>query len=613
MRPALRLIAPCLAVLAALAAGAARADESVNGIGIAMHGAPKYKPGFRHFDYVNPDAPKGGEVNLAAIGGFDTLNGFTIKGRAAAGLGGIYDTLMVASADEPFSMYGQIAERVECPPDRSWVAFTLHPKARWHDGQPITPEDVIFTFNTLIEKGAPAYRFYYASVAAVEKTGERTVRFTFKPGENRELPLIVGQLVVLPKHYWETRDFDKTTLEPPLGSGAYRIESLEPGRSIVYRRVTDYWGKDLPVNVGRENFDVIRYDYFRDQSVMLEGFKANAYDFRLENSAKEWATAYEIPALKNGAMKKEAIPNSRTQGMQGWVFNMRRPLFQDRRVREAIINGFDFEWTNKTLAYGQYTRSRSFWNNSELESKGLPSAEELALLEPLRGQIPVEVFTTEYNPPKTDGSGNNREQLRRAAELLKQAGWTVKQGKLVNDKGEPFSFEILLSDPSYERSTIPFAKNLERLGIEARVRTVDTAQYQKRTDDFDFDMTIDSFPQSESPGNEQRDFWGSAAAEHKGSRNSAYLKSSAVDQLIEALIAAPDRKALVTRTHALDRVLQWTMLVVPQFYIAVDRVAYWDKFGRPQTNAARGVQFDTWWIDAAKAATLAQRKAAAGN
>jgi len=613
MRTALRLIVPCLAALAA-SVGLARADQAVNGVGIAMHGDAKYKAGFKHFDYVNPNAPKGGEVKLAAIGGFDTLNGFTIKGRAAAGIGAIYDTLMAASADEPFSMYGQLAETVECPADRSWVAFTLHPKARWHDGKPITPEDVIFTFNILIEKGAPMYRFYYAGVAKVEKTAERTVKFTFKPGENRELPLILGQLVVLPKHYWETRDFDKTTMEPPLGSGAYKLESMDPNRSITYRRVADYWGKDIPVNVGRENFEVMRYEYFRDQSIWLEAFKANGYDFRLENSAKEWATAYDIPALKNGSMKKEPIPNSRTQGMQGWVFNMRKPLFQDRRVREAIINGFDFEWMNKTLAYGQYTRSRSFWNNSDLESKGLPSPEELKLLEPLRGQIPDEVFTTEYNPPKTDGSGNNREQLRRAAELLKQAGWSVKQGKLVNDKtNEPFVFEILLADPTYERSTIPFAKNLERLGIEARIRTVDTAQYQKRSDDFDFDMTIDSWPQSESPGNEQRDMWGSAAADHKGSRNSEYVKSKAVDTLIEAIIAAPDRVSLVTRTHALDRVLQWTMFVVPQFYIAVDRVAYWDKFARPEVNAARGIQFDTWWIDAEKAATLPQRKAAAGN
>lgn len=600
---------------AALSAGLSplplRADFEVKGPGIAMHGEPKYKPGFKHFDYANPNAPKGGEIRLGATGGFDTLNGFIIKGRAAAGLGQIYDTLMVGSADEPFSQYGLLAETMETPADRSWVAFTLRANARWHDGKPITVDDVIYTFNLLMAKGAPQFKFYYSNVAQVTKTGERTVKFSFKPGDNRELPLILGQLTVLPKHYWETRDFEKTTLEPPLGSGAYKIDSIDPNRSITYRRVPDYWGKDLPVNVGRDNYDVMRYDYFRDQVVWLEAFKAGAYDFRVENSAKEWATAYEIPALKSGALKKEPLPHSRTQGMQGWAFNMRRPMFQDRRVREAIGYAFDFEWTNKTLAYGQYTRSRSYWNNSELEAKGLPSPEELKLLEPWRGQIPDEVFTKEYKPPVTDGSGNNRDNLRKAALLLKEAGWEVKNGKLVDAKGERFAFEILLYDPTYERNTLPFAKNLDRLGIEARVRSVDTAQYQRRIEDFDFDMIIDSWGQSESPGNEQRYQWGSAAADEKGSHNSTGLKSKAVDALVEAIIAAPDRKSLVERTHALDRVLQWSFLVVPQFYIAVDRIAYWDKFGRPAVTPKQGVQVDMWWIDADKAATLAQRKSAA--
>jgi microcin C transport system substrate-binding protein len=605
---ALAALAFCLAPLPLLA------DGPVNGPAIAMHGEPKYKPGFKHFDYANPDAPKGGEVRFGAIGGFDTFNQFIIKGRAAAGIGGIYDSLMVSSADEPFTEYGLLAENMETPADRSWVEFRLRPNARWHDGKPVTVDDVIFTFNILREKGAPFYRLYYGSVDKAAKTGERTVKFTFKPGENRELPLILGQLTVLPKHYWETRDFDKTTLEPPLGSGAYKIDSFEPNRSITYRRVPDYWGKDLPVNVGRNNWDVIRYDYFRDQVVVLEAFKAGAYDIRVENGAKNWATAYDIPALKTGALKKEAIPNNRTQGMQGWAFNMRRPMFQDRRVREAIGYAFDFEWTNKTLAYDQYTRSRSYWNNSDLESKGLPSPEELKLLEPWRGQIPDEVFTKEYNPPKTDGTGNIRDNLRKAAALLKEAGWSVKAGKLVNDKtGQPLSFEILLQDPTYERTTLPFAKNLERLGIDARVRTVDTAQYQRRTDDFDFDMTLDSWGQSESPGNEQRDMWTSHAADEKGSRNSTGLKSKAVDALVEAIIAAPDRRSLVERTHALDRVLQWEFLVVPQFHISVDRVAYWDRFGRPAVTPKQGVQIGFWWIDKAKAATLDQRRTQAGN
>ena len=601
--------------LVALAAGLAplpgRADFDVKGPGIAMHGEPKYKPGFKYFDYANPNAPKGGEIRLGATGGFDTLNGFTIKGRPAAGLGQIYDTLMIGSADEPFTQYGQLAETVESPADRSWVAFTLHADARWHDGKPITVDDVIYTFNLLMEKGAPQFKFYYQNVDKVTKAGERTVKFSFKPGENRELPLILGQLAVLPKHYWQTRDFEKTTLEPPLGSGAYKIESIDPGRSITYRRVPDYWGKDLAVNVGRDNYDVMRYDYFRDQAVWLEAFKAGAYDFRLENSAKEWATAYEIPALKSGALKKEALPNNRTQGLQGWAYNMRRPIFEDRRVREALGYAYDFEWSNKTLSYGQYTRSRSYFSNSELEAKGLPSAEELKLLEPLRGQIPDEVFAKEYKPPMTDGSGNNRENLRKAAELLKQAGWEVKNGKLVDAKGEPFAFEILLHDPSYERITLPFVKNLERLGVAARVRTVDSAQYQRRMDDFDFDMTIERWGESESPGNEQRYQWGSAAADEKGSQNSTGLKSKAVDALVEAVIAAPDRKALVARVNALDRVLQWSFLAIPQFHIAVDRIAYWDKFGRPAVTPKQGVQVDMWWIDAEKAASLPQRKSQA--
>jgi microcin C transport system substrate-binding protein len=608
-----RRAGPALAALMLLAAAPrALADMPVDGHAIAMHGEPKYKKDFKHFDYANPAAPKGGEIRNGSIGGFDTFNGFIIKGRAAAGLGQIYDTLMASSADEPFTQYGLLAENVATPADRSWVEFTLRPNARWHDGKPITVDDVIFTFNTLREKGAPSFRFYYQNVDKVEKTGERKVKFSFKPGENRELPLILGQFSILPKHYWETRDFEKTTLEPPLGSGAYKIDSFDPGRVITYRRVPEYWGKGLPVNVGRDNYDILRYDYFRDQTVWLEAFKAAAYDIRIENSAQRWATAYDIPAARAGVMRKEALPHARTQGMQGFAFNLRRPIFQDRRVREALGYAFDFEWTNKTLAYDQYTRARSYYNNSELEAKGLPTPEELKLLEPLRGQIPDEVFTKEYNPPKTDGTGNIRENLRKAADLLKQAGWSVKAGKLVNDKtGEPFSFEILLSDPTYERATLPFVKNLERLGIEARVRSVDTAQYQRRTDDFDFDMTIDSWGQSESPGNEQRDMWGIEAADHKGSRNSTGIKSKAIDTLIEAVIAAPDRKALVTRVNALDRVLQWSFLVVPQFYIAVDRLAYWDKFGRPAVTPKQGVQIDMWWVDKDKAASLDQRRAQA--
>lgn len=600
--------------LAFFAVAPARADTAVNGHGIAMHGLPKYKADFKHFDYVNPQAPKGGEVKQSAIGGFDSLNPFIVKGRPAAGVGAIYDTLMVASADEPFSQYGLLAETIETPADRSYVAFTLRPQARWHDGKPVTPEDVIFTFNLLREKGRPFYRLYYGNVDQVTKTGERTVKFSFKPGENRELPLILGQLVVLPKHYWEGKDFEKTSLEPPLGGGAYKIDGIDPNRSITLRLVPDYWAKDLAVNVGRENFEVIRYDYYRDTSVALEAFKAGAFDMRVESSAKDWATGYEVPALKTGVLKKEALKNQRTQGMQGFVYNTRRPFFADPKVREALAYAFDFEWSNKTLFYGQYTRTRSYFMNSELEAKGLPSPEELKILEPLKGQISDEVFTKEYNPPKTDGTGNIRDGLRTALGLLKQAGWSVKDGKLTNDKsGEKMTFEILLVSPQFERIALPYTENLKRLGIEATVRTVDTAQYQKRSDEFDFDMVVENWGQSESPGNEQRDYWGSGAAEQHGSQNSAGIKVKAIDGLIELLIAAPDRESLVTRTRALDRVLQWGHWIVPHYHTNVDRIAYWDKFGRPEVTPKQGVQFDTWWVEASKAATLAQRKAASSN
>src|SRR5262245_1408847 len=533
------------------------------GPGISMHGDLKYPPGFTHFQYVNPDAPKYGSVKLAAIGTFDTLNPFVLKGVPATGLGGVFDTLTVASEDEPFSQYGLVAESIEMPQDRSWVAFTLRPQARFHDGSPITVEDVIWTFDALKAKGRPFYRSYYAQVVKAEKVGDRKVRFTFGPGDNRELPLIVGQLPVLSRTYWAQRDFEKTTLEPPLGSGAYRVESLDPGRSITYRRVKDYRAAKLPVNVGRHNFDSIRYDYYRDTTVAIEALKAGEYDFRLENVAKNWATAYNIPAVTRGLLKKEEIANEVPTGMQGFVLNTRRPLFQDARVRRALAYAFDFEWSNKNLFYGAYTRTKSYFSNSELASSGLPTPEELKILEPLRGKVPDEVFTKEYQPPSTDGSGNIREGAREALRLLAEAGWTVKGQRLVNARGEPMQFEILLDDPTWERIALPFAKNLERLGITARVRVVDAAQFEKRQDDFDFDVIVGLWPQSLSPGNEQREFWGSQAADARGSRNLAGIKDPAVDRLIELLIQAPDRPSLVARTRALDRVLLWGAYVIP--------------------------------------------------
>ena len=565
--------------------------------GLSIHGDLKYGPGFSHFGYVDPRAPKGGSVTLRAIGTFDNLNPFILKGVPAAGIGNTFDTLTVASTDEPSSEYGLVAETVETPADRAWVAFTLRAAARFHDGSPMTVEDVIWTFDTLRTRGHPLYRSYYAQVASVAKTGPRTVKFTFKGNENRELPVIVGQLPVLSKAYWTSHDFAKTTLEAPLGSGPYRVESLEPGRSITYRRVKDYWAAALPVNVGRHNFDTIRYDYYRDDVVALEAFKAGAYDFRAENSSKNWATAYDVPPVRDGRIRKQAIPNEIPTGMQGWVYNTRRAIFSDARVREALAAAFDFEWSNAHLFYKAYTRTRSYFSNSELASRGLPTEAEVKVLAPFRSRVSDEVFRREYRPPSTE-PGGLRPNLIHALDLLKQAGWVVRDMRLVNTQtGRPLTFEILLDDPNWERIALPFVKNLERLGVSARVRTVDSAQYEYRMKQFDFDMTVGLFSQSLSPGNEQVDFWASTSATTPGSRNLAGVRDPAVDRLIELVISAPDRPALIARTRALDRVLLWGHYIIPHFHITAFRVAYWNRFGRPAVSPKYDLGFETWWIE----------------
>lgn len=610
----MRSIAVLAAVLVSALAGHGSAQPVTPtpkiyvGHGMSMYGDLKYGPGFKHFEYANPGAPKGGDVKLAAIGTFDTLNPFILKGVAATGLAETVDTLMAASTDEPFSEYGLIAETIEVPADRSWVAFTLRAEARFHDGSPITVEDVIWTFEALKAKGQPFYRAYYAQVTKAEKVGERKVRFGFGPGDNRELPLIVGQLPVLSKAYWAKHDFEKTTLDPPLGSGAYRIDAIEPGRSIVYRRVKDYWGAGLPVNVGRDNFDTIRYDYYRDANVALEAFKAGQYDFRPENVSKNWATGYTGPAVTRRLIKKEEIPNQIPTGMQGFVYNTRRPVFQDPRVRRALAYAFDFEWTNKNLFYSAYARTKSYFSNSDLASSGLPGSDELKVLEPFRGKVPDEVFSREYQPPATDGSGNIRAGIAEALALLKEAGWTIKGQKLVNARGEPMAFEILINEPTWERITLPFAKNLERLGVTARVRTVDAAQYQKRLDDFDFDMTVAVRGQSLSPGNEQRDYWTSESAKTPGSQNLVGIRDPVVDKLVELVISAPDRPSLIARTRALDRVLLWGHYVIPHWHIQAFRVAYWDRFSRPAVSPKYALGLETWWVDPQKDAALAKRK-----
>jgi microcin C transport system substrate-binding protein len=596
--------------LALVTPASVRAQEVAPSHGVAMHGDLKYGPAFEHFDYVNPEAPKGGTVTFASIGSFDTLNPFIIKGTGADGLGFLFETLTTQSEDEPFSEYGLLAESIEMPEDRSWVAFTLRPEARWHDGKPVTVDDVIFSFNTLKEKGLPFYRAYYKNVTKVEAAGERRVKFTFEETTNRELPLILGQLPILPKHYYENVEFDKTTLQPPLGSGPYRIKSLEPGRRIVYERVKDYWGADVPVNRGAWNFDEIRYEYYRDANVALEAFKAGAYDIRVENTSKFWATAYTGPMFDAGWIVKEEIPHELGTGMQGFAFNLRRPMFQDPRVRRALAYAFDFEWTNRTIMYGQYDRTESYFSNTELAAAGLPSAAELELLEPFRDQLPEEVFTEVYEAPATEGEGGIRQNLRTALRLLGEAGWSVEDGQLVNGEGQPFRFEILLNGPSFERHTLPFIKNLERLGIQATVRAVDPAQYQNRLDEFDFDMVVASFGQSLSPGNEQREYWSTEAADIPGSRNIIGIKDPVVDHLIDQIIEAPTREDLVTATRALDRVLLWGHYVIPHWHSRTFRVAYWDKFDRPQTNPPYGLPLFSWWVDPVKVADVEQRKAA---
>ncbi|MDQ5908252.1 MAG: microcin transport system substrate-binding protein [Pseudomonadota bacterium] len=577
--------------------------------GIALHGQPKYGPDFKHFEYVNPDAPKGGEARFAAIGSFDTFNPFNIKGQAAAGIGQLFESLLTSSADEPFSEYGLIAESVDIPADRGSVTFTLRPQAKFHDGSPITADDVLFSFEILKSKGSPAFRFYYTSIASAERLDERRIKFTFAPGENRELPLIVGQMPVLSKKYWQDRDFAATTLDIPVGSGPYRIERFEAGRFIAYTRDAQYWGRDLPVNRGQHNIDRLVYDYYRDGNVALEAFKAGAYDLRIENNSKLWATGYDFPALSQGWVSKVTFPRQLPAGMQGFTFNLRRPLFQNPKVRQALAYAFDFEWSNRNLFYGQYQRTRSYFDNSELAARGLPSPEELALLEPLRKDLPPEVFTVDYQPPVANDDGQLRANFKKALELLKEAGWTFRDRKLVNVQGEPFRFELLIDEPTWERIGLPFARNLERLGIEMTVRNVDSAQYENRTRSFDFDMIVNVWGQSLSPGNEQREFWSSASADQPGSRNLAGLKNPAVDALVEQLIAAPDRTTLVTRVRALDRALQWNFLVIPHWHIAYDRLALWNKFGYPSVTPLQGVQLNAWWIDPAKAAALSQRGA----
>ena len=556
---------------------------------------PKYPADFSHFDYANPDAPKGGTLRQAGFGSFDSLNPFINKGVAADDIGLIYDTLTTNSLDEPFTVYGLLAEKIEKGPNNEWVRFYLRPEARFHDGEPVDAEDVVFTFETLVSKGAPHYRGYYADVEKAVVEGPRRVRFDFKHAGNRELPLILGQLPVLPKHWWAERDFSAGSMEPPLGSGPYRVERVDAGRSVRYARVEDYWGKHLAVNRGFYNFDHVHFDYYRDNTVALQAFKAGHFDYWLETSAKNWATAYDTAAVRDGRIIKEEIANHNPQGMQGFIFNTRKKHLQDARVREALALLFDFEWTNRQLFNGAYTRTTSYFDNSELASSGLPGAEELRLLEPLRGQIPDEVFTQPFTLPRTNADGMIRDQQRRAYELLTDVGWKIENDRMVDTEGKPVKLEFLLVQADFERVLLPYKRNLAGLGIDLEIRRVDVSQYINRLRSRDYDMIVSGFGQSSSPGNEQREYWHSASADNPGSRNFIGLKSPAIDTLVEKLIAADSRDELITRTRALDRVLLWGHYVIPNWHIKTWRVAYWNHLAHPETTPQSDIGLMTWW------------------
>ncbi len=563
---------------------------------ISPFGDVKYPPNFDHFDYVNPKAPKGGVLRQHDVGTFDSLNGFILKGRPAQGLSAIYDTLLESSEDEPFSRYGLLAEKIMVTPDQRAVHFRLRPEAKWHDGVPITADDVVFSFNILMEKGHPLYQQTYRDVEEVEALSPDEVRFTFKTAENRELPLLVGELPILPKHFWADKDFTQSgTAIIPMGSGPYKIGKFVPGRSIEYDRVQDYWGKDLAVNRGRNNFDVMSIDYYRDATVALEAFKAGAYDLRLENVARDWARAYDFPAMREGLARKEAIPHAIPTGMQAFVFNTRRPIFTDVRVREALSLAYDFEWANKTLFFRLYTRTQSYFSNSFYAAVGTPRGKELAMLEPFRNTLPPRVFDEEFKTSKTDGSGFGRDNLLQATELLKQAGWNTKDGKLVNAKGDNFEFQVLLSAPNFERVLAPYLKNLKRLGITATMRTVDSSQYQKRLENYDYDMTMHVFGQSLFPGNEQLAYWHSSRAETAGGLNMAGIKNPVVDALTEKLVTAQDLETLIDSARALDRVLLWNFYVIPNWHSRTFRLAYWNKFGRPEKAPIYSIGLESWW------------------
>ncbi len=571
---------------------------------ISLRSEPKYPADFDHFDYVNPDAPKGGTLVLASTGTFDTFHRWALRGDMAPACSAINDSLLTAGADEIEVYYGLIAEKMEYPPEYDWIIFHIRPEARFQDGKPITAEDVVYSFNIILEKGVPFAKTYYKPVTSVEALDEHQVKFTLEKGD-KDMLISLGGQSIFPRQFWESRDFSEPITEVPLGSGAYTVSDYAMGQYVVYERLKDYWAMDLPVIKGTLNFDYIRYDMYRDTSVQLEALKAGEVDFRQENSSKQWATSYSGPNFDAGYIRKEEIPHEIPPGMQCFVFNVSRPVFSDERVRDAISYAFDFEWSNKNLFYGQYERTRSYFQNTPFEALGTPSPEELEILEPIRDQIPKEVFEAPYMPPKTDGSGQIRAQITKAGELLKEAGYEVRDQVMTNlATGEPLEFEFLIYSPTEERIAIPFQENLKKMGITMNIHMVDTTQFLNRLRNGDYDMLTSSLGGGFYPdGGGLKLEWHSDYLE--SSYNAARVQDDVIDYLIEGIVANQnDNQALLPWGRALDRVLQWRHYAIPQWHNSSFRVAYWNKFGKPETIPKYSLGVDTWWFDEEKAAKL---------
>jgi microcin C transport system substrate-binding protein len=601
----LPVIVALLVILAPACGSVATADARH---GLSAFDQLGYPPNFAHFKYVDPDAPKGGRISLQGQSGrntYDSFNDFIYRGIPAEGLGLLYDSLMTRAYDEPDAVYGLVAQSAELAPDRSSATFHMRPEARFSDGSPVTAVDVVFSFEILKTKGHPNFRSQLRDVTNAEALAANVVKFSFQGNNKRDLPLFVAQLPILSQHYYETHEFDQTTLEPPISSGPYAIGDFKAGTFVTYRRRAGYWGKDLPVNRGRFNFDVVRYEYFRDRTASLEAVKSRTYDLREEFTARDWVSAYNIPAVKEGRLIKLTLPDQRPSGAQGFFLNLRRAKLQDPRVRRALVLAYDFEWANKSLFNGLYTRTESFFENSDMKATGMPPPEELALLEPLRSQLPPEAFGEAVRPPVSDGSKRDRRLLGEAAKLFAQAGYRLKGKALVDVSGKPFQLEFLTEDPTMDRVVGPYVETLDFLGVQASIRRVDNAQYQERLKTFDFDVIAQRYAMSLTPGAEMRVYWGSDSAKTSGSYNLAGIASPAIDTLIEKALGASSRAELRTDVRALDRVLRAGNYWVPHWYKAVHNLVFWDKFGRPalQPSYSDGI-VDTWWYDAAKAAKL---------